>query len=141
MNPILRNVLAVVAGWFVGSFVNMGLILLSPVVIPPPAGVDPTNAESLAANIHLFEMRHFIMPFLAHALGTLVGAFIAAKIATTHKMKIALGIGLIFFLGGIVASRMIPAPTWFSIADLVLAYFPMAWLGGLLAGGNSINKS
>lgn len=133
MNPILKNVLAVVAGIIVGMVVNMGLIMASGSIISPPEGVDPTNMDSLKENMHLFQPKHFIMPFLAHALGTLVGALIAALLAASHKMKFALGIGAFFLIGGIAASTMIPAPTWFTILDLVGAYFPMAWIGGSLA--------
>lgn len=35
MNPILRNILAVVAGIIAGSAVNMGIIMLSSSIIPP----------------------------------------------------------------------------------------------------------
>ena len=134
MNPILRNVLAVIAGIFIGGLVNMGLIVLSPTLIPPPAGVNPADPESLKANIHLFEAKHFVMPFLAHALGTLVGALVAALIAATHKMKMALIIGAFFLFGGIMMVLQVPSPMWFNIVDLVGAYFPMAWLGGKFGG-------
>jgi hypothetical protein len=124
----MRNVLAVVAGVVIGAAVNGMLITLSPTLIPPPAGVDVTDAESLAAGIHLFEPRHFLMPFLAHALGTLTGALVAYLIAATHRDRIAYGIGVLFLLGGIGASFMIPAPAWFIALDLLVAYIPMAWL-------------
>ena len=45
-------------------------------------------------------------------------------------MKFALAVGGLFLLGGIIINFMLPGPTWFSIADIVLAYIPMAWLGG-----------
>jgi len=133
MNSILRNVLAVIAGIFIGGMVNMGLIMLSPNFIPLPEGVNPADAESLKANMHLFEARHFVMPFLAHAIGTFVGALIAAFIAATHKMIMALIIGGVFLIGGIMMVFQVPAPAWFNIIDLAGAYFPMAWLGGKLA--------
>ena len=107
----------------------MGLIVLGPSVIPPPAGVDVTNAESFRAAMHLFEPRHFVVPFLAHALGTLAGALAGSLLAATHKAAIAYGIGAMFLAGGIAASFMIPAPAWFVVLDLVAAYIPMAWLG------------
>jgi len=132
MNPVVKNILAVIAGIFIGSAVNMGLIMLSPSIIALPEGVNPADPESLKANIHLFESKHFVMPFLAHALGTLVGAVIAALIAATHKIKMALIIGGVFLIGGIMMVFQIPAPMWFNIVDLVGAYFPMAWLGGKL---------
>ena len=77
------------------------------------------------------------MPFLAHALGTLAGAFLTAKIAETHKMNLALLIGILFLAGGIANVFMLPSPTWFSITDNVGAYIPMAYLGGKLGIGKA----
>jgi hypothetical protein len=129
MRVALRNVLAVLAGLVVGSVVNMALVTLGPSLIPPPAGVDASSAASLAAAIHLFEPRHFLTPFLAHALGTLAGALIAFLLAVRHRAAMAFAIGAVFLAGGIAASILIPAPAWFIVTDLVLAYLPMAWLG------------
>lgn len=128
MPRLLRNILAVVAGIAIGGGVNMALILAGPTVIAPPAGVDMGNAESLAAAMHLFEPRHFAVPFLAHAVGTGVGAIAAYLIAASHKAAIAYAIGAAFLAGGVVASFMIPAPAWFIALDLLAAYLPMAWL-------------
>lgn len=129
MPNLLRNVLAVLAGLAIGGAINMAIITASPSVIPPPAGVDVTNAESLKASIHLFQPRHFVMPFLAHALGTLAGAIVAFLIAATHRARLAYVIGVVFLVGGIAAAYMIPAPAWFIALDLIVAYIPMAWLG------------
>ena len=129
MNTILRNVLAVVAGVVAGSVVNMALATLGPSLVPPPAGVDVTNAQGLAKAMPLLEPRHFVMPFLAHAIGTLAGALVAFLVAASHKARFAYAIGAVFLCGGIAASFMIPAPAWFIALDLVVAYLPMAWLG------------
>ena len=133
MNPILKNILAVIAGLVIGSVVNMFFISLNGTVIGLPEGADISTMEGLKESMHLFEPKHFIFPFLAHALGTLVGAFIAAKIAATHKTKFALAIGVLFLIGGIINVINLPTPTWFSTLDLVAAYIPMGWLGGKLA--------
>ncbi len=135
MSPTLRNVLAVVAGVVVGGAVNMALISVSGSVIPLPEGVDPADLESLKANIDRFEPRHFLMPFLAHALGTLVGAFLAARLAASRRTALALGIGVFFLFGGVANAFLLPAPVWFLAADLLLAYLPMAWIGGRLGRG------
>ena len=127
----MRNIVAVVAGFFAGSAVNLGLVMAGPSIIPLPPGVDPSDPESISASIQLFETRHFIMPFAAHALGTLTGAVVAFTIAS-RQSQMAWVIGALFFAGGIYASSMIPAPTWFIVGDLALAYFPMAWLGTLV---------
>lgn len=133
MNLVLKNILAVVAGVIVGSMVNMGIVVISGSIIPPPEGGDITTMEGLKSTIHLFEPKHFIFPFLAHALGTLVGAFIAAKIAATRKMLMALLIGLFFLIGGTVNIAMLGGPMWFTALDIIVAYLPMAYLGYLLA--------
>lgn len=139
MNPILRNVLAVIAGIVIGGTVNMLIINYSGLFIAPPEGVDTTTAEGLKEGIHLFEPKHFLIPFLAHAVGTFIGAYVAARIAATHKMKFAIAMGCVFLLGGIGAVFMIPAPVWFNVTDLVFAYLPMAWLAGRLANKKSNN--
>lgn len=132
MHPILRNFLAVVAGMIIGSMVNMGILLISNKVIPLPPGVVNTDQESLKAMMHLFAPKHFIMPFLAHALGTFVGALVAALLAVKNKMRSALIIGLLFMSGGITEIVMLPSPLWFSLTDALGAYLPMAYLAAVL---------
>lgn len=129
---ILRNILAVVFGLVAGGVVNMSLIVAGSSMIPPPAGVDVSDAQSIAASMHLFEPKHLVFPFLAHALGTLVGATTAFLIAASKESLFAYVIGVASLAGGIAASFMIPAPVWFVILDLLVAYIPMAWLGTLI---------
>ncbi|MEM7185202.1 MAG: hypothetical protein AAF466_00980 [Bacteroidota bacterium] len=137
MNPILRNILAVVGGWLGGSVVNMGLVQAGHALFPIE-GVDTSDMTALAEVMPTLDFKYFIFPFLAHALGTFAGAAIAAVIAANRKMTFALVIGALFLIGGILVNYAIPGPTWFTIADIVLAYVPMAWLGGKL--GISLSK-
>jgi hypothetical protein len=132
MNPILKNVLAVIAGWLGGSIINMGLIKIGHALIPIE-GIDPNSMTELAAVMPTLEFKYFIFPFLAHAIGTMTGAIIAGLIAVSHKMKFSLGIGLFFLLGGITINYMLPGTTWFAATDILFAYIPMAWLGGKIA--------
>lgn len=127
MNPIFRNTLAVIIGLFVGSIVNMAILLMSGSVIPPPNGADVTTMEGLKATMHLFEPKHFIFPFLAHAIGTFAGAATTALIAATRKTELSLVIGAFFLLGGIVNVFTLPSPIWYNIIDIVFAYLPMAY--------------
>ena len=132
MNPIIKNILAVITGWLGGSAINMGLILTGHKLIPIE-GIDPNDMNALAAVMPTLEFEYFIFPFLAHAIGALAGAAIAGLIAANHKMKFSLGIGGLFLLGGIWVNYMLPGPTWFAATDIILAYIPMAWLGGKIA--------
>jgi hypothetical protein len=134
MPLILRNIFAVIAGVVVGSVVNMAIITVGPELIPVPDGVDLSEMEHFAENLKLLKPANFIAPWLAHALGAMVGAFIAAKVAASHKMIFALGISVFFLLGGITMASMFGGPVWFIVLDLIGAYLPMGFLGGLLAG-------
>lgn len=129
MNQIVKNILTVMIGWLLGSLVNGFVVMMSTKVVPLPEGVDVSTIESLQKAIPLFQPKHWVMPFLAHALGTLSGAYLASLIAKKHPLRFALGIGLIFFIGGVVNISMLRPPFWFIAIDLVLAYFPQAYVG------------
>jgi hypothetical protein len=133
MKQYFRNVLAFVGAIFIGVLVNMGIIMISGSIIPPPEGADVTSTEGLRATIHLFQPKNFVLPFLAHALGTIIGAFVAYKVVSDNHMNWALAIGAFFFVGGAINVYTLPSPMWFNLLDLIGAYFPMAFLGGILA--------
>lgn len=133
MHPIIKNILAVLAGLFIGGALNMAIILVSGHIIPPPEGADLKTMEGLKAAMHLMQPKHFLMPFLAHALGTLVGAFITAWIVEKHQILFGLSIGASFLVGGILNVIELPSPMWFTITDLVGAYLPMGFAGGFIA--------
>ena len=138
MNSILRNVLSCLIGVVLGGGINMAIVVIGPSMIPPPPGVDVTSPEGLSASIHLLEPKHFVTPFLAHALGTLAGSLSAFLIAASHKSAFSYLIGTVFLAGGIAATFMIAAPMWFIILDLVGAYIPMSWIAVKL--GTRISK-
>ena len=133
MLAFLRGLLAVVLGLIAGSAVNMGLIVLGGQLVPPPAGADTSTTEGLQAAMPLFEARHFLFPFLAHALGTFAGALLATWIVGRTSKVPALLIGLLFLTGGVASCFMLPAPRWFEVLDLIFAYIPFAWLGYAVA--------
>ncbi len=133
MKPIVRNILAIIIGVFAGGAINMSVIMLSSYIIPPPEGANLLTTEGLKASMNLMQPKHFIMPFLAHALGTFAGSLIAAIIAGKNKMRIAIGISIWFMIGGLINIIMLPSPLWFTILDLAGAYLPMGFLAGKLA--------
>ncbi|WP_061298089.1 hypothetical protein [Leptospira borgpetersenii] len=133
MNPIIQNIIAVIAGAVFGSIINMGIIMNSGHIIPPPDGADVTTMEGLQVSIHLFQPKHFILPFLAHTLGTFAGAFLTAMVSTSHKIKFALVVGILFLAGGIANIIMLPSPVWFTVIDLLGAYIPTSYLAGKLS--------
>lgn len=134
MKPILRNVLAVIIGFIVGNIINYQLFHFGFTVFPIDADIN--DMEVMAKVFPTLSLKHYIFPFLAHALGTFIGAFLVALIANSHKMKLAMGVGVAFLIVGIIAAIVIPTPVWYKIFDLGLGYIPMAWIGGKIISKN-----
>lgn len=44
-------------------------------------------------------------------------------------MKLALGVGAFFLLGGISMVVSLPSTMWFNALDFLGAYIPMGWIG------------
>ncbi len=139
MHPVLRGILALLAGILVGSIVNMSIVMLSSTIIPPPDGIDTSTMEGLKEALPLFQPKHFLFPFLAHALGTLAGSLVTVSIARKNVRGWTLALGLFFLIGGITNIIMLPSPLWFSILDLVVAYLPMVWLALYLTRKNRLS--
>lgn len=131
MDPKLRNVLAVIAGWLGGSVINMALVNAGDALYP--TGVDPNDMEAFKEIMPTLGTEHFVFPLLAHALGTLVGAAIAYLLAASQPFKMAMAVGILFLILGIIINSMLPGPAWFAPVDIILAYLPMAWMGGKIA--------
>lgn len=129
MPPILRTILGVLVGATICIFLNGLLLGFMMKLIGTPEGFDPKDFTTY----HLLQAKHYLSPFIAHAVPSLVGGAIAALIAATHKVTMALIVGGLHLLGGIAAVFMIDAPLWFDALDLTVAYLPMAWIGGKLA--------
>ena len=63
MNPIIKNILAIVLGWLGGSLVNMGLIRTGHAIIQIE-GVDINDMNALAEVMPTLDFKYFIFPFL-----------------------------------------------------------------------------
>lgn len=105
-------------------------------IIPPPEGFDLNNPSELAKAMKVMEVRHFVFPFLSHALGTLLGVICFTYFSRSNKFLFPMLIAGLFFAGGLYMVIILPAPIWFNLVDLVLAYFPMAIIGFKLARRN-----
>lgn len=108
--------------------INGFLVYLGPSLIPPPSDCDLTTLKGLRQAMPHMAPRHFIFPFLAHALGTFLGAAVSTLMVRGQSLWPAMIVGLLFLLGGIVNVVTLPAPAWFSAVDLLLAYIPPAFL-------------
>jgi hypothetical protein len=96
-----------------------------------------TNPEDMAQHVSTLPASGFILVYVAHIGGAFVGAFIAASIARSKRIAVALVVGVIFLIGGIMAAVQIPSPTLFVILDLI-SYLPAAYLGGRIVRGSGL---
>lgn len=133
MKILALNTVVFIAAVVAGAVLNGSILQLGQGVIPPPPGYDFNTEEGLAAGMAIMEPKHFVFPFLAHALGTLVSAWIVARFVVNRGFLLAMIISAFFFLGGAYMVAVLPSPIWFNVLDLSLAYFPMGWLGYRLA--------
>ena len=130
---IIRNIVGVIAGVLIGSYVNMFIVSIGPTFFPLPEGVNITTEEGLKAGMAYMKPEHFIAPFLAHAIGTLVATFLAALIVVHRRKNITRVISLLYMAGGAYMVAILPSPIWFNLLDLIVAYVPMGMLGYWLA--------
>jgi hypothetical protein len=133
---IVWSTIGVVTGALVGAFANGVTLNAGTALIPPPAGVNHQNIESINASIAQYSAAQLMVPFAAHAVGALLGGAIAWAIARgrTAGMVSAIVVGALFLAGGVTMVVMLPnTPTWFAALDLIGAYVPMAWLGTRIA--------
>ena len=141
MKAFLKNLGALFLGVVVGALVNSAIIWLQPYIVPLPEGYDPNDLEQIMVAMKSFHWTHFMMPLFAHALGTLSGAYVAARLAVSRPLVKALGIAVVFLFGGIQMVQLLPSPMWFNVIDLGLAYIPMGYLGYLLAKRSEVHQT
>ena len=122
MKIILKNIGIIVLGIIVGMIINMGLIILGGIIIAPSDNFKPMDALN-------WDLKYFIFPFLAHALGTFSGAFIVSKLSKKTNIAMSLIVGFYFLSGGVYMATILPAPIWFVLLDITVGYIPMALLG------------
>ena len=126
----MKSILLSIVGLILGAVTNSLLIQLGDKLIAGPAGQDISTEAGLKAAMSHMEPKHFLFPFLAHAFGTFVGAFFVSKMKIERSLIHAMAIGFAFLAAGVMMVIMLPeTPLWFTLADLLLAYLPTAYLG------------
>jgi len=125
----MKSVFIFIVSIVLGAAFNSLILTIGMELIPPPEGYDMNNAEDLAKAMSEMESKHYLFPFLSHALGTLIGVIFYTYFAKAKRLFFPLLIAGLFFAGGFYMVMILPSPLWFDSIDLILAYFPMAILG------------
>jgi hypothetical protein len=131
---ILKRTIIIFIALFSGAMLNGAIINISSKVIAPPKGFDLNTAEGLQTAMPHMGPEHFLFPFLAHALGTLLSALLITRFLKSQQFVFSMMAGILFLLGGVSMVIMLPdTPIWFVLVDLIGAYVPMAYLGNRIA--------
>ena len=136
---IVRSVLAIVAGIFVGGLLIGVIELGGHRILPPPAELSDLmrsgTPEDLAKARDILASASpvvFLPVLLAFAIGPLVGGMVAAMISRNAKLAHALAIGLFFTIANIFNVLSVPQPLWVSVVSFLI-FLPAALGGGILA--------
>ena len=126
---MLRNIAAVLFGIVVGSTVNMALIMLNAhVFFPMPPDLDMAVPEQMNAYIATLPTVAFFVVLVAHLGQSFVGGWVAARLGKSRPVVLAMIVGVVSLLGGIMNMMTIKGPAWMVI-ELPL-YLVVAWMAG-----------
>jgi hypothetical protein len=133
---MLRKILAVAIGWVAGSVFNMAIVMVSNAVYPLPDGVDPNDMDAIRTHLQTHGMATgaLILVLVAHIGGSFVSGLVCGLIARRAWYLAAVCLGILWTCGGVTMLMLLPAPTWFAVADTAL-YIPAALIGVALGGG------
>lgn len=117
---VFRRIMSVVAG-----FVAIVVLSVGTDTVLEQTGVLPRGA--------LFDTGLLLLALTYRSIYSVIGCYIAAKLAPDRPMGHALALGVVGFVvsavGTVVARDL--GPAWYGLALVVLA-LPLAWLGGKL---------
>ena len=118
MIRIVMAIMAVIVGTIIGSIVNTLIGFLNVQFFPLPEGLtyfdlfDEANMEPIIEWIGTLPDTAFILVVIAHLSQAFMGGVVAALIAKRNMMCVALIVGSISLIGGIMNMSIIPSPVW-----------------------------
>ncbi|MEQ9399212.1 MAG: hypothetical protein RJQ04_08560 [Longimicrobiales bacterium] len=127
---MVRNVLAVVAGFVVVGVTVAGLQWLSASLYPLPAGLDPmdpADAGALAEHTRGLPAGAWALAFGSELLGAFLGALVAGRLASSHRARFALALVALAAAASVMNWVAFPHPVWFMVGQAVL--YPVVFLG------------
>lgn len=117
-NPIVRGIVAVVAGLVAAFAVVFVCEALGHMLYPPPPGLDISNPDDQKRMMEVIPTGAKVAVVIAWFLGTLAGSLVAVKIG--RRPLYAWVIAGITILLSIVTTMMFPHPVWMIVAAVVL---------------------
>ena len=108
----MRNFLSVVVGLIVGMGVNMALIKVNEALYAMPEGVSYEDQEAFQAWIDTLPAPAFLIVMAAHLGQALVGGWVAARLGSSRPVQLALVVGALSMVGGLMMLMTVQGPLW-----------------------------
>ena len=139
MWPVIRSILAVIAGFVVASAVMIVIEMVNGRLLYPglaKLAEGLTDREAIKAVMASAPAGALLVVLFGWVLGSLAGGFLAAWIGRNAPVGHALALGGLVTLAGVANNLMLPPPAWFWIATLIVI-LPAAYAGARLAAMRS----
>ncbi len=104
---------------------------MSHAIYPPPADIDFSNVEAVAAYIDALPLAALLFVVVAWFIGSAGGTYAACRIGEARPLIFAISIGGAMFVATSMNLLMIPHPVWMSVLGLA-GVIAGAWLGMVL---------
>ena len=129
---MVKKILIVLLGIVCGSVLIYAVEAIGHLVYPPPEQMDLNDIEAMKAMIKTLPIGALLFVLLAYAVGSFGGGFIVTLFSKSRKPLLAIVVGVVLAIFGIINLFMIPHPVWFAVASILL-YVPCAYMGSLIA--------
>ncbi|KAF1714406.1 hypothetical protein CSC74_15850 [Pseudoxanthomonas yeongjuensis] len=130
---MLRTLLAIVAGLITAMLVIFGVEAAGMLLFPPPAGMPLDTEADLARLVAMSSPAAKAWLVFGWALGSFVGAWVAARIGRQHRRIAASAVALFIVAGTVMNAMVIAHPLWMNLLGILLPV-PLALLASRLVG-------
>ncbi|MHC4839568.1 MAG: hypothetical protein ACYTDT_01225 [Planctomycetota bacterium] len=135
-----RNIVAVIVGLVVGMALNMTIVQLNTLVFyPMPEGTTTADTEKFNAYLETLPALAFVVAMVAHLVQATVGGWLAARLGHSRPKLLAMIVGVLSLIGGVMAYMMFKGPSWMMIEFPL--YLILAGLVGKLEANRRARKS
>lgn len=117
---MLRNIIAVVAGFVTAGAVMMACEYINYLIYPFPAAMDTNDIVQVRAFADTLPAQALVLVAFGWIAGSFAAGFVATKAATASSPVPALIAGVLLTAGAGVNAWMIQSPLWFHIGGLPL---------------------
>ena len=117
---MLRNIIAVIAGFVSAGAVMMACEYTNYLIYPFPADMDTNDVEQVRAFAATLPLQALVLVAVGWIVGSFAAGFVATKAATASSPVPALIAGLLLTAAAGMNAWMIQNPLWFHIGGLPL---------------------